>query len=755
MNDNLALLAKRLVVLLQGKVLQTPLSVSNSFQTEIVAFWPLSDRRKEIVDCLGYSDPAPEIRTYLWEENFVYTCLLRAESTLKTLLDWCVLFRSKIEREEEVRFRYFILNLFDLEIDYLKYHSLCMAYRGLKALYGLIDCDPPLKPSWDKNLPGMLGDLYLQRQLCQRTTVGRSKSKLVVSLLLDLKRGFPSMKETLVEKKIDEYHLKMCKPLQADEELLGEVGRTCAEIYGPGGVTPVARTYQISKRAGIGAPVKDGGIFSFIRRRLGPLTGRSDNLVGFTYDAYSGAREIYSFDESVVFQACWDLSISKVLKDLESYSEVEVSPIYEPLKIRLITKGDPFLYSLMIPFQRGLWRGLQKFEIFQLTGNQVTEERVQKMMGRGEGEVIVSGDYKAATDSFSMEYTKRAFDVAFSGISEKGRQILYRAIGPQVYRRRDGSTIGTQVRGQLMGSPLSFPILCLLNAALVRLAFERVYRRFFALDDLPVLINGDDILFRGNVEVYQEWKRLTKLFGWELSPGKSFASAGFAQINSTTFPIEWTEDRKIIVRKPIERANMGWLEGTGKDVRQIDEGDVSSFVHNLQNQDEEFSGLSGSFGIRVRSLWEKTLESFSTRLNRILPYELTDIHLPWGFGGLTGRRGFFGGLVFDGFTPAMHFNHQRMTTVDGRVEMEDQKLECCGNGVFMMGHSRFMYEGIRIAESIGKSQVGYGSMFILDRILMNFREVASAKAESPLPVVIDSTWTFSDYRDVGSRMGWF
>lgn len=117
-----------------------------------------------------------------------------------------------------------------------------------------------------------------------------------------------------------------------------------------------------------------------------------------------------------------------------------------------------------------------------------------------------------------------------------------------------------------MGSTLSFPILCLANLLSFHLA-TRIYMQFAKFDDfnpemiltdeddvliqsmsrtnydlprielcdLPVLINGDDILFRTNTLHYQIWKRCTSGLGFELSLGKNYVHKNILTINSKCF----------------------------------------------------------------------------------------------------------------------------------------------------------------------------------------------------------------------------
>jgi len=96
---------------------------------------------------------------------------------------------------------------------------------------------------------------------------------------------------------------------------------------------------------------------------------------------------------------------------------------------------------------------------------------------------------------------------------------------------------GFQGTGQLMGSTLSFPILCVVNF----MCLIRAYRRRFPyldlyspafLDEAPVLINGDDILFRADRKLYEIWNEEIKNVGFELSLGKNYCHRNLMSVNS-------------------------------------------------------------------------------------------------------------------------------------------------------------------------------------------------------------------------------
>ncbi len=67
--------------------------------------------------------------------------------------------------------------------------------------------------------------------------------------------------------------------------------------------------------------------------------------------------------------------------------------------------------------------------------------------------------------------------------------------------------------GQLMGSPASFPVLCIANLAMSVTALRSV-EKWSVPSPRPIgrsgiLVNGDDIAFRAEREAIEGWQELT------------------------------------------------------------------------------------------------------------------------------------------------------------------------------------------------------------------------------------------------------
>jgi len=142
------------------------------------------------------------------------------------------------------------------------------------------------------------------------------------------------------------------------------------------------------------------------------------------------------------------------------------------------------------------------------------------------GEVLVSGDYEAATDNLNMEVAQRILHRILSRASRVPLWVRNLAKGTLGGTLSHGDVVVRQRRGQLMGNALSFPLLCLQNY----FAFK-----FFVPRSVPVRINGDDIVFRSTPDEYERWKSGVESCGLTLSEGKTIVAKNHFSLNSTFF----------------------------------------------------------------------------------------------------------------------------------------------------------------------------------------------------------------------------
>ncbi|QKI79915.1 RNA-dependent RNA polymerase [Erysiphe necator associated ourmia-like virus 85] len=145
------------------------------------------------------------------------------------------------------------------------------------------------------------------------------------------------------------------------------------------------------------------------------------------------------------------------------------------------------------------------------------------------GELFVSGDYESATDNLSLEVQRLILTMVTDRCTHVPSDIIQHALASQScgFFSAKGEFLGQQARGQLMGNLLSFPLLCLVNY----LAFKY----FVPRKDVPVRINGDDIVFRARPDEISRWREGVQSAGLTLSSGKTLVDNRFFSLNSTFF----------------------------------------------------------------------------------------------------------------------------------------------------------------------------------------------------------------------------
>lgn len=240
-----------------------------------------------------------------------------------------------------------------------------------------------------------------------------------------------------------------------------------------------------------------------------------------------------------------DVTISQVFDTFPPYHPpvVEAIAIKEPLKVRMITKAESCTKCLQ-PLQRALFAYLKSQPQFVLThgmswGNSQEfdeklewiykiESEIRTIRDRfpGEDHLWLSGDYTAATDNFPKSVTDSLVEGILSEIDHEPtkRWVRYEVSSHRI--RYPGGIVGDQTSGQLMGSLLSFPLLCFLNDFTLR---ESGFK------EGSYLINGDDVVAKGLPEQIDRWRGFAPTVGLDLSLGKNFIDPDFCTVNSQLF----------------------------------------------------------------------------------------------------------------------------------------------------------------------------------------------------------------------------
>lgn len=225
-------------------------------------------------------------------------------------------------------------------------------------------------------------------------------------------------------------------------------------------------------------------------------------------------------------------------------------------KQRGVTVSDSYAHILG-PLHRTLYDFLSEKE--WLLRGEARGKRFRPFV-KVKGEVFVSGDYESATDNLSTEVAERIL----LRVLDRSRTVPHtlRAYALRSLRALisyPGGHVVRQRRGQLMGSYLSFPLLCLQNY----LAFRFLVRR-----PVPVRINGDDIVFRCRRREFEIWAEGVGRLGLTLSAGKTIVDSRFFSLNSAFFEGQTGKaPREIPVLRASQLENRGSIPSGGSFAR--------------------------------------------------------------------------------------------------------------------------------------------------------------------------------------------
>jgi len=285
----------------------------------------------------------------------------------------------------------------------------------------------------------------------------------------------------------------------------------------------------------------------------------------------------------------------------------------EALKVRIISKGPPLTYFVLKPVQKFMHKIMRHQRCFKLIGTPVTAEILDDTYKGLDGDFL-SVDYASATDLLNPVLSKVCVNeiCQVTGIPSNLRGLFEKAL--------TGHTVEglPQMWGQLMGSIVSFPILCLINAAICRFSFELgENKQWTNLNEIPLLVNGDDGLLRCNKSTKFFWERLSALGGLTPSVGKVYFSKEYMNINSTSFILK----NDSIVHVPY--INMGLVKGMTRSDGKVG---VDSVADSLQSS-------FGTIGSRHRELIDSVPNGLKLKVHKLFIHEnytvLKSVKVPW------------------------------------------------------------------------------------------------------------------------------
>jgi len=284
-----------------------------------------------------------------------------------------------------------------------------------------------------------------------------------------------------------------------------------------------------------------------------------------------------------------------------------VHKVLEPFKCRVITAGNAVPYHYGRLLQTQIFERMKRQPIFSLTGGPVTRRHIEESLlgvllreeGTGSDDpaintsvrsFVVAGDYDSATDGMNpivcMRFCEMMYLKGYVNYEEyrvlrsccEPHTLVYPDLTMDLCRKfgidhlvvegEDGSISCVQKWAQLMGSPISFIILCYANAAGLWTSAEDYEGRKLSYTEFVQnycpLFNGDDISFVSNTVHYQIWKSVMSAIGLNCSVGKNYCSKDFAMINSEPFWLSRNQLGVIECVSDVFVCNPGLLKGQAK-----------------------------------------------------------------------------------------------------------------------------------------------------------------------------------------------
>jgi hypothetical protein len=496
--------------------------------------------------------------------------------------------------------------------------------------------EPPGLPSRRKKI------MYLplrggSRRMLKRLLVNKPSNKVPLkvcwAILQGAKRGCAEVTAEFVEAALDKHHIALTMEREPLEEGIKEEFRKKFRNifrakkytrYCNGRKWSCFNTRHFDRVEGNPGPnscyektrSKDGRA-GYVRERwkihLEEVLGLAEgDLIGSHFDTTSGEITEERYSKNMLPRIPHSFLVREALNTLKQQKGVchaTVVECLEPLKCRLITKGNAMPYAAAMPFQKDMRAHLYESHFaFRLIGEPLTEQLLHELLAKErragifaedirKGKVIKwnSGDFSAATDGISQEINSLALEEYINScadITEDEKTILRAVLGNhllnyvephEVYHPYKEREPFMMKNGQLMGCPISFPILCAINLAAYWLALEEHTGRKFDIEELPVLINGDDILFRATDELAAKWLTWITRAGFSLSKGKNYLAKDFLTVNSVCYSYRSQEQRQ--AQANLERAKAG-VKAKKKYVPKgsTKEGDTIGFTSSADEE---------------------------------------------------------------------------------------------------------------------------------------------------------------------------
>jgi hypothetical protein len=334
--------------------------------------------------------------------------------------------------------------------------------------------------------------------------------------------------------------------------------------------------YQPSTSASFGSTRGNQGAYG----ELCSLVGRSDDiytddLISMKYLPFSNGRSCHQVKEirsvSTSLGDDWKECLeSQFFKRTQEMLSAKIQGIVEPMKVRVISKGPAFEYYAAKPLQKALHTVLRNMSCYKLIGRPLCPTDLIDIKSKALPDwEWFSVDYKGATDGLSWKYSGRILKYIIQDLSPRYQALALDVLGPHklVYPNSARIESGKMEKGQLMGSILSFPILCIANYGLYLNVTKELHQGWSDEErQNHCLINGDDQVYAAPVHLWTDHIEKGKKVGLEMTVGKAYHHPRYANANSTSIDCPMGS----IHPYQVTYLNTGLLRGISKVRSQTD-----------------------------------------------------------------------------------------------------------------------------------------------------------------------------------------
>jgi len=268
--------------------------------------------------------------------------------------------------------------------------------------------------------------------------------------------------------------------------------------------------------------------------------------------------------------------------------------------------GIPSLnYDLLGPLHRAIYGHLTKRS--WLVHGKITPERVNAVC---KGAVQTSVDLVNATDGLRLDVTEAILGALLSrsvAVPGEIKRLACESLYPSLGKKK-----GTVVFGQMMGTYLSFPLLCLHSYCAAKWAARGKGLRGIA-------INGDDALVSSDLPLgdYPE--------GYQKNEAKTITSRCTAELNSTVFVLRsgvWTEIRNL--RRVGAETDYAGIRHMAAACQDAGPKWVSAFIRSKIGKRWGLSSTALGLSRRHRLVWLRDIKSRGGMSDLVPPSEPLD-----------------------------------------------------------------------------------------------------------------------------------